>query len=262
MTETDIPPGGEGKIEVTFDSGRKKGQQKKTITVESNDPANPMTRLYVSALIEIQFGFESYSLDFGRIRKGEPATKMAVLVLKDLSKSELLQLESKSPHMSVRTVGSASSDDGRLEVEVTLNPNAPVGRFTESVTASLADNSHPASTLRISGTVDGNVELTPKTVRFTIDTTKAAADQPVQQIRVASTQDDANLQILEVEDNDGRLTFEVAAVTDGRQYVVRAKPNEKAMDATRNVSGEIKISTNDTDQPMLTCRYAILIPRR
>lgn len=182
--------------------------------------------------------------------------------MKDQTKARLLQMDSKSPHISVKTHGSANSDDDRIQVEVTLNPDAPAGRLNESVTAKLSDDSHPASTLRIRGTIVGNVEMTPETVRFTIDTTLAAKDQPVQQIRVTSTQNDANLQVLGVEDINGRLTFEVDALADGRNYIIRAKPNEKALDAKRSVTGEIRISTNDTDQPMLTCRYTIIIPRK
>lgn len=237
------------------------GQQKKTITVESNDPVNPKTSLYVSAFVEIQFGFEGYNLDFGRIRKGDSATKTTFLVLKDPAKTRALQIESKSPYVSVKRISSTNADNGRIQIEVTLSPEMPAGILNEIITASLSDNSHPASTLRISGTVVGNVEIKPETVQFMIDTTKAAADQPVQEVRVTSTRNDANLQILGVQDISGRVTFEVETVAAGHEYKIKARPNEKALEGTRTVSGEIRISTNDTDQPVLTCRYTIIFPR-
>lgn len=262
MTETDIPPGGEGKIEVTFDSGHKMGQQKKTITVESNDPVNPKANLYVSALIEVQFGFELYGLDLGRIRKGETATKTAVLILKDQSKRNLLNVSSQSPYITVKTINSTGPDKSRIEVQITVNPKAPAGQFNESVTAKLTDNSQPASNLSVRGTIVGNIEVTPETVHLTADTSRSAADQAEQLVRVVSTQSDVKFRLLSVTDPSDQLSLEVDTVVAGEQYVVRAKPNEKALGSTRNVSGEIRISTNDTDQPMLTCRYTIIIPRK
>lgn len=147
---------------MTFDSGRKKGQQKKAITVESNDPVNPKTRVYVTALIEIQFGFEGYTLDFGRLRKGETATKTALLILKDQSKRNLLNISSPSPYITVETSNSSDADKSRIEVQIAVNSEAPAGRLNETITARLSDNSHAASSLNLRGSIIGDIEITPE----------------------------------------------------------------------------------------------------
>ncbi len=247
---------------MTFDSGRKKGQQKKTITVESNDPNNPKTSLHVSALIEVQFGFELYSLDFGRIHKGTTATKTAVLILKDQSKRNLLNISSQSPYISVETTNSTEPDKSRIEVQVTITPEAPPGRLNETVTAKLTDNSQPASNLSIRGTIVGNIEVTPETIRLTADTSRSAADQAEQVVRVVSTQSGVKFRLLSVTDPSDQLFLEVDNVVAGEQYVIRAKPNEKALGMGRNSSGEVKVLTSDIEQPEVTLRYNIIFSRR
>jgi len=230
--------------------------------VESNDPVNPKATLHVSASIEIEFGFETTNLNFGHIRKGESTIKTAVLILKDQSKKGLLELNSQSPHVAVKTVKSTNNDGGQIGVEVTVKPEAPPGELSETITAKLSDGSHQASALRINGTIVGNVEVTPEFVRFTIDTSQTSTNQATQEVKISSTQSGAALQVLGVEDTSDYLTFEIDTVAAGEQYVVRAKPNAKALRMGRNVSGQVKVLTSDTEQPKVTFRYNIIFLRR
>jgi len=46
-----VPPGGEEKMDIVFDSTGRHGQQSKTITVISNDPAQPKTVIYLTGVI-------------------------------------------------------------------------------------------------------------------------------------------------------------------------------------------------------------------
>ncbi len=262
MTETDIPPGGEGEIEVTFNTGAKTGKQKKTITVESNDPAMPKATLHISALIEIEFGFEAHSLNMGRIRKGESTSKTAVLLIKDHSRRSLVELGTQSSHVVAKTLGPSSSGEGRIDVEVIVSRETPPGRLNETITARLSDDSYPAASLRITGTVLGNVEVTPESVRFIVDTSRSVADQAEQRVKVASTQNEARLQLLSVEDSKNLLAIEIDTVVADEHYVIRAKPNENALELERSASGEVKILTDDVEQPEMRFRYSIIFPRR
>ncbi len=262
MSETDIPPGGEGKIEVSFNSGRRKGKQKKTITVESNDPANPKATLHILALIEVEFDFEVYNLNMGRIRKGEPTSKTAVLQIKDPSKRNLLELSSRSSHIVARRVESSGGDEGRIDVEVTVRPETPPGRFNETVIAKLSDGSYPAANLRISGTIVGNVEVTPETVRFRVDTSRTAEDQAEQKVKVVSTKNGARLRLLSVEDPNDRLVFEIDTLVADKQFEIKMRLRKIVMGQERIISGNVKIMTDDPDQPEVRVPYSIIFPRR
>ena len=229
--------------------------------MESNDLLNPKSTLNVSALIEIQFGFETNLLDFGRIRKGESATKTAVLIMKDQSKESLLELNSPSSHVAVKTIKPTKSNKGRVDVEVTVKPEAQLGKLNEMISARLTDSSHPASSLNVSGTIVGNVEVTPETIRFMVDTSRTAANQTERIVRVVSAQDVPRLRLLSVEDPQNLVAIEVDTVVSGKQYVIRARPNENALILEHNYSGEIKIMTDDTEQPEMRVGYYIILSK-
>lgn len=213
------------------------------------------------ALVEIQFGFEEYHLNFDRIQMGESATDTATLVVRDPSKRGLIELSTGSPYVIAGAIGAANSDDGRIEIEVRVTPEAPPGKLNETITAALSDGSHSNSTLRLRGTVIGNIEVTPETVRFSIDESRSAVSPATQTIQVTSTSRAGGLRLLGVADTDSRLILEVDTVIAGQQYVVRATPNKDALTLDRNVSGDVKILTNDAYQPEMTCRYYIIAPR-
>ena len=52
VSAADLPPGGEGKIEVKVSTNGLNGPLTKTIEVFSNDPATPRLRLTVSGRVE------------------------------------------------------------------------------------------------------------------------------------------------------------------------------------------------------------------
>ncbi len=192
---------------------------------------------------------------------GELTTDTAILVVRDPSKRGLIELSTKAPYVIARAIGAANSDDGRIEVEVRVTPEAPPGKLNATITAALSDGSHENSSMRIRGNIIGNIEVAPETVRFTIDESRSAVSPATQTIQVTSTGRAGDLRLLGVADTDGRMILEVDTVVAGQQYVVRAKPSAEALTLDRNVSGDVKILTNDAYQPEMTCRYYIVAPR-
>jgi len=216
----------------------------------------------VSALIEAQFGFELHSLNFGRIEKGQTATQTAVLILKDQSKRNLLEIGSQSPYIALETTNSADPDQGRIEVQISVNSEAPAGRLNETIVARLSDNSHPASNLSIRGSIVGKVEIIPEAIGLTADTSQSAADQGEQSVRVVSTRSDFRFELKSVNDPNGYLSLEVDTIVQGQQYIIKAKPSENALRRGRNLAGEVKVLTSDAEQPEVTFRYNIIFARR
>ena len=264
LTDTDIPPGGEGKIEVTFDSKNRKGQQRKTITVESNDPRYPKVSLHVSALIEIDFGFQENSLNVGKIRKGEPISKNATLLVKDQSIIKDIQFTSTSPNVTANLANppaGSGAENGSLTVEVTVGAQMPVGRINATITARTRNRSPVQASLPIMGAVIGNVDVTPETIHFYIDTSKNDSGPVKQVIKVVSTVDEGRLQLLEIKDADQRLAFRVDTLLAGRQYEITVTPLPAALDARQNVSGAVTIITDDKEQPLTSVTYGIVFAR-
>lgn len=247
---------------MSFNSGGRKGHTSKNVTVESNDPIRPRTTLSISAFVEVEFGFETNTINIGRVRKGESISKTAVLLLKDVSKRDLVEVSTNSPHIDARILESNGRDEGRIEVEVSVRAKMSPGRLNDMITARLTDESQPAATMRVVGTIIGNVEVTPEAVHFTIDTSQVVMDQEFRDVKVISTEDDASFKLLGVEDTRNLLTIEVDTLTPGKQYLIRTWPNENAAQLRRVVSGLVKIKTDDTEQPELSFSYRIILRRQ
>jgi len=261
LTNTDIPPGGEGKIEVTFDSSHKKGQQKKSITVESNDPRNPRASLDVSALVEVVFGFEEYNLDMGKIRKGESVSKTATLLVKDPSIIKTIKFTSSSSYITAnlsKTPAGSGTEKGRLNVEVSGTSAMPVGRISATITARAGDRSVLEATLQIMGAVTGDVDISPEAVRFFMDTLKNDSKFAKQIIRVTSNVDEARLHLLDIKDADQRLTFHIDTLRAEKQYEISMTPKPTALGARKNVTGAVTITTDNKDRPVTSVPYSII----
>lgn len=260
MTETDIPPGGEGGIAVTFDTGHKNGQQKKTITVKSNDPRRPSTTLEVSAFIEIQFGFDRLTLDMGRLRWGQPARKSATLSIKNTARVGLVQLTTSSSSLTAKGEPSVR-DSGQVRVEIAVAADVPLGEFNETVTATLTDGSMPEATLRVFGTVVGNVDVVPTRARFSVDTSVASTGQLTQKVRVSCTLDDGKLRLLGARDPDDRLLFRVDTIKVDRIFEISMTLRPDVVKSARSSSGTAKILTDDAEQPEVAVRYTVILTR-
>jgi hypothetical protein len=261
LTSTDIPPGGEGKIEVTFDTSHKRGQQKKSITVESNDPRTPQATLYVSAVIEILLGFDQYVLDLGRIVKGQPAALTTTLLVKDPSLGNAVTFVSSSPHIAAALLdapGRSSSDSGRLKIEVTASPEMPAGKINATLTAR-APNA-PDATVQVQGNVIGNFEVSPDMIQFHVDTSKGDLTPEAQVVKVTSLSGEA-LWIIRVDDVNQKLQIHVDTLLAGKQYEIALKPRPAVIDSKQNVGGRIAITTDDKEQPEIAVNYFVTFGR-
>ncbi len=192
---------------------------------------------------------------------GKSATKTTTLILKDKSKRSALKLESKSSYVIPKIVEKPNDDKDRITVEVTVTPDAPPGRLNETIIASLTDGSHQTSTLRVIGTIIGNIEVSPGTIRFTIDTSQDISEQGEQQVTVSNTRDDVSFRIVNIVDPKDILSFQVDTVVTDKKYVIKMKPKKSVLKMTKNVWEEVKIVTDDTLQPEVKFRYNINFPR-
>ena len=68
VSNADVPPGGEGKIEVKVSTKGRSGKLTKSITVETDDPVQPIMKLKVSANVIVDLDFERPYMRFDRGR--------------------------------------------------------------------------------------------------------------------------------------------------------------------------------------------------
>lgn len=67
----ELDPNETGKIRATFNTKGRKGKQKKTIYVNTNDPQNPLIKLVILATIIEELTLNPRKVNFGKMKKEE-----------------------------------------------------------------------------------------------------------------------------------------------------------------------------------------------
>lgn len=148
-----IPPGGEGTIDVTFDTTREHGHAARTITVYSNDPAQPVTTLTLLADIDAVVAADPPQLYIGHVHRGEPASNSVRLM--STEPTAVGPIETTGKVLDASISGTVSAGTPR-QLRVAVKPNAPLGRFKESVLVHIHDAQQPLLTIPVVGIVDAD----------------------------------------------------------------------------------------------------------
>jgi len=136
MVASVVPPGGVGKMKITVDPSRVKGDKStKTLTVVSDDPDEPMVELKVSATIAPSIETDTTVLDFGTLRQGESAERR--MRLRQLQNTPLKVLGTRidtSVHVKtsieeVRPEDQVDPEKMEYDIVVELLPTAPLGKM-------------------------------------------------------------------------------------------------------------------------------------
>lgn len=200
VSAKEIPPGGEGKIDVTFKTQRRKGVNRKKITVNSNDPTNPRLQLEIVADLEVLLDASPRRIWFGRLKQDEMITKSFSIEGRELDKLQLSNFHLKSDKftkavswkvedvmMTETDVEKAKAKDdekkkdekfkkdpsinrqvGRnILIHVTLDGSeVPPGRFNEVLLVDSNVKEVPELELHLSGEILGPISSNPKRLYF------------------------------------------------------------------------------------------------
>ena len=147
-----IPPGGEGRIDATFDTTGDSGRKTRTITVYSNDPAQPVTNLSLTGEIDAEVAADPPALYVGHVQRGQTPRNQVHLLVADAALLTRAESDGKLLDPSLHTTGAGTS------LSVTIKPDAPVGRFKDTVTVRTKSPRQPVLTIPIVGVVDGGVQ--------------------------------------------------------------------------------------------------------
>lgn len=259
ITAADIPPGGDGEISVTLKTERKRGSQMKTVTVTSNDPKNPTTRLQIKAFIEIQFDFEGYSLSMGTMPQDSTKTKVTYLMVKDTSQAKVDRVEANSEFVHVKELKDIEFSDGyyRVPIEVTVTPGYSPGNFRAVVTAYPTNNKDRASRLTVIGEILGDVIIDPDKLAFTVYDSPEKPNDVEKKVLIRYKSKTEPLEITDVRDQRSYLDLSLDTLKSGAQYELIAKVKDEYIVSTNNYSGYIILKTNDPDEKDVRIRYQI-----
>src|SRR5512139_151327 len=146
-----LAPGASGSIEVTCDTADAFGPQNRTLTVYSNDPATPAVTLKLTGSVHAAVAVD-------------PPQLCALEVMGTSVEAALAP-------------PSGGTSDKRLHISI--RKDAPLGRFTDTITVRTSSPRHSLVSIPVTGVVDGNVVITPAELNFGTTTPQAQVSRVI-----------------------------------------------------------------------------------
>jgi hypothetical protein len=234
-TTAGIPPGASGAIEVTCDTANVFGPQKRTVTVYSNDPAQPVSTLTLSGQVHADAAADPPRVYVGHLGRGQTAPN-DVRIFGEVASGGRLESSGKSVDASL-----SDTPKGR-RLHVGIKNDAPLGAFTETVAIPTGTPRHPLLAIPVAGVVDGNVVVSPARVNFGATTTGARISRVVG----VQNRDKRPLHISAVRLRPAIGTAVVTPLADGRGFRVTVTLNEGLRPG--KISGTLELDTDDPEQ--------------
>ncbi len=228
-TIAQVPAGESAAIVARVEPYRYEGNAPwKTLTVQTNDPDEPIINLTISAKIVDPVSLEPEVVLFPSVRSGRNAHAEVKLVQRANQKLVIKEIKTSSPKISAAASDLEGDQKGYL-LRITLSPDMPVGKFEEKVTIFTNYASFPSGAeavakthkdyskleLPVKGAVTGSVSVAPEKINFGF----SAPGKPIQRKLVVSSPDSSfDIKSLSLSDPSFRVTY--APLGPKRKYEV------------------------------------------
>lgn len=233
---------------------------KKTITVRSDDPASPITYLYVKAFVVApDVGFENFSLNVGSLRTHGQVVKEAYVTTGKHKALRIEDITTSSEFITARHVEPPdTARDGRFKIEVTIGPGLPPGLLSETVTVSFVNDLRPRAQLYVYGLIVEDVEVTPLTLTYVIPDSAGDSRNLSRTLTVTNHNEQLPLEILDVRTQDDCLDFYITPVKPGQSFIVTATAGDALQSVDSTTRNTIVITTNNPDYGVLEVPFSVV----
>lgn len=241
LSEKVIPPKDEGRIQVTFSPGKRKGRTSQSITVTSNDPDEPLLILRIEGMIKQAVIVKPNRLDFGNVIIGDsPSRKLTVFPAKG-EELKVREVESGSEHLRIKL--SKISEEGVYQIDVTLGPEAPFGRLNERLIIYTDNERQPVVDVLVTANIKGDIVVTPKRLSLNVQKGEEFQSPSINITKVGQ----GKLKVFNVESNKEFIKPELQPLEHGKRYRVALKVGPNA--PVGWTQGLITIQTDDPREP-------------
>jgi hypothetical protein len=244
----ELPPGGEGKIEVKLNTRGRKGPLSKTVEVTTDSATTPKLTLTMKGTVDVQAAFERTWLDFGRVMPGVVKTERMRVEARDLAALRLGAVTVSNP---ARLKAEIVQDGAGPWLQVTLKAGEVPGSVNEQVSVATNLPDLPNLSLAIRGKVAGELDVTPDTA--VLSPFVAGRPPPEITLRVTSASGKP-FHLLKVEDPSGSLSGAVAP--EGGAWMVRVV----ARKPPKTSSGILYVVTDLKDLKRLPVPWVVSDP--
>ena len=233
---------------MTFKTGTKGGKREKTITVTTNDPEQKTVKLKVRADVQVVLSTKPSRINFGRLKKGDTATKYVSLIGSDKDVITSISAKSGNEHLKAETNISGYENDKDKKIKVTVNSDIKVGRFSDRININTDNKKVEKLVVYVYGEVEGNIKVIPNHLSFGL-LEKGKVSERTIKLKAVS---DAPFKILNVSSSLKEIETTVETIQEGKEYKIRAKITEGFNQDS--LKGKLVIKTDDKDQENIEIR--------
>lgn len=176
MTKFDsvIPSGSEGKIYASVDVSHVKGQIEKSIDVETNDPAQPHSKLSIRANIKTYMDVRPMEQIRFTISKGETDTKETTKELTIVPTYDkplkLMPPKVSNPDAFDAKLDPPAAGSQEYKLTVSLKNTATVGNQSGTITIPVDNPAIPGQDIQVFAMIRGPIAANPALVSFQVKT--------------------------------------------------------------------------------------------
>ena len=247
----EIPPGGEGKIDVTFKTGAGSGgKREKHITVTSNDPSSGTVSLTITTTVVERVGISPDRINFNQVKKGKEHVRYASIAGEERDTTKITGFDSSNPNVKVEINPAGFEGDKYQQLKIVLLPTMRQGRFFDHITLHTDHKDFRDVSLNVIGEVTGDISLMPSQLHFGLFQTGAKIERFI----TVRAMEDVSFKILEVTSSIPEVTASVETMTAGKEYKIRAVLGEKF--SGDSIKGTLTIKTDMKQDGILTLDIA------
>lgn len=247
-----IPAGGKGKVHAELETIDFQGPIAKTVTVLSNDPANPRLTLTIKVKIEPHIAVTPGYARYIYVQTLDPGTVSQTLWAIDYPDFQLLEVKSPYPFVSA-SFHEAKGEEAKAEgvgrqwrIDMTIQPDAAVGPLREFLVVKTNHPKQQEVRIPISGFVRPLMHLTPQVADF--GKVEKITEAREIELSLVNFGEDA-VTISGVDSDVAGVSAQVEATEAGRRFKVKVKLAPGA--AKGDLQTKLRIKTSAAKMPVL-----------
>jgi hypothetical protein len=161
-----VPPGGEGTVEVLFDTGGFRGRKTKTVSFSTNDPTQPAAALTLTGEVTAEVVVDPPMLYLGRLHPAQDTTG-EIRILSTTGRSiDVASAVADNPAFDLAAEPFSEAGSAGWRVVVRVGPGMPRGTFSERVRITTTNPRYADLSVPVFGSVEGDLLVLPPRITF------------------------------------------------------------------------------------------------
>jgi hypothetical protein len=244
VSQADIPPGGEGKVEVKVHTAGRAGPLSKSVTVETDDPVEPRAVLTVNCNVVVDVDLERTFVPLGMVKLGDEPAMAIPFIGKALDAAEFGEVRVDMPDLKAWLV--KVNKDGRQVPQLEMKYKATaLGAASGRVTVKLLKPRVADLVVSLNVNVQGDITILPPQVFLRASAQGAVAPQVVE-----LKTDKAPFKVKKVEDPDRLLDVRLETAEPGKWYKLHVALKD-GKGPGHDFSTKVVVTTDARQQPTL-----------